>query len=130
MAGAAAGGAGAYFLRRYIQHTRNVAAARQLLFRFAESHDLVPLGLVSLSYLAPRNDLSTLVRDLEQRLHVSFSSLDYDAAALAIQAAIDDDFDRGDLMEIEGWLLPYTTALLAAAAARMGTKFSETPVHV
>jgi hypothetical protein len=116
---AALSAAGGRALFRHFESRRRTERAREIISRLAFTYDLTPFGRASVDRLALPPDFSVFVSILERHLGESFSTLNSDTAMQAIQAAMEDDFDKGDLVEVQGWLVPRTTALLAAASATM-----------
>jgi hypothetical protein len=104
--------AGAEAAHLYTERARR-RLVRQLIAYFATTYELLPLGRAYLDSPASPGDLSATVAALERRLVLT--SYDLASATQAVQTTVDLDFDRGDLVEVRGWLLPRTIALLAAA---------------
>lgn len=110
----------AYGVRWHRTRARHFEAARTILTSLPHSHTFTPLGRAFLDEARPPYNVTTLIEALERRLGTTFEQLDSDSARRAILAAIEDDFDRRDLIEIQGWLIPRTSALVAAARFRVG----------
>ncbi len=106
----------AYGFRLQRECTHQVAAARNILNSLPHGKTISPIGRAFLDEARPPFNLTTLIGALEKRLGTTFDQLDEVSARHAILAAIEGDYDHSDLVEIHGWLIPRTSALLAAAS--------------
>jgi hypothetical protein len=111
---------GGHTIFQHVEKAKREAASRAFLQHLDRFQELVPLGNAALRLLAPHDDLLSLVSELERRIDLNLIEIDNSLALRAVDIAIENDFDRGDLLELRGWLLPRTTILLAAASVRAG----------
>jgi hypothetical protein len=109
----AAGGV-TYAWRSSVKRRRQLERAREVLHRILEPAAFRPLGAAYLAQQPAAARVEDLLGALERRLATRLDTLsDHDSAFGQIAAAIERDLEAGDVVELDGWVVAETAALIA-----------------
>jgi len=120
LAAIALGAAGStYFVRQRYKQQRRIKNARRALGSIINGQDYAPLGK---GFVRPRGEsltIPTLLDDLEAKIGATLDTLNDGDVVSRLMAAIEADLDQGDVVEVDGWVIARTSAVLSALCFQM-----------